>query len=224
MLRHIATITLLFAGLQAGAETATWPWEIKDVKIREIHEAAVAPLIVDECDPLHNGPGAFSEEITWDQIVRVGEQVWKIVENNKPVVEFKGPVVHALPRGLKCWSDLENWQAPITRSFEVVYLNGLDMEVVKFRFRLHYTYGGGKGGMGRYLANVTVMPSEMSAIWGYKLNASIETGETVNLGTKSDPVAGIELNVKWNVTTIAKESDNTFHFFVQGDGVSKSAE
>lgn len=225
MLRQFAVSTLLLASLQAAAETTLWPWEIKEVKLREIQEASVAPLIVDnDCDPLNGGLGPLTEEVAWDEIVRVGEQVWKIVENNKPIVEFKGPVVHALPRGLRCWSELENWQAPVTRSFEVVYVNGFDIEVVKLRFRLHYTYGGGKAGMGRYLANVTVMPAELSATWGYKLNASVETGETVNLGTRSNPVAGLEMNIKWNVSTLAKESKNTFHFFVQGDGVSKSAE
>jgi hypothetical protein len=26
------------------------------------------------------------------------------------------------------------------------------------------------------------------------------------------------MNVRWNVKTVLKESENSFHFFVQGDG------
>lgn len=66
------------------------------------------------------------------------------------------PVAHALPRGLRRWTDLERWSPPETKTYEVVYKNKFGMEVVKFRFRLQYTYGGRRSGRGRYLANVSV--------------------------------------------------------------------
>ena len=97
------------------------------------------------------------------------------------------------------------------------------MEDVKFRFRLQYTYGGGHSGIGKYLANVTVMPAEVSVSWGYTFNADVQVLNAVNVGTSLSPVAGLELNLKWQVKTVLKESDNSFNFFVQGDGVSQVA-
>jgi hypothetical protein len=150
--------------------------------------------------------------------VAIGQKVWEIIEKNKPVVNVETPVAHALPRGLECWADLEHWQAPRTASYEVVYKNGFGLEVVKFRFRLHYTYGGGKAELGQYLANVTVMPGELNVMWGYTFGARVEVGQAVNLGSHANPTAGLELNVRWNVKTVLKESENSFHYFVQGDG------
>lgn len=224
MLRLLCSFALLM-GATAHAESTAWPWEIKSVQLREIQDPSAKPLDVTKDCGTHSSPAdPFVDDVSWDEIVRIGQQVWKIIEDNKPVLEISTPVVHALPRGLNCWSDLENWQAPVTRSYEIVYLNGWDMEVVKFRFRLHYTYGGGKEGRGRYLANVTVMPGELSVVMGYKFNARVEVGQTVNLGSVADPLAGIELNLRWNVQTLVKESENSYHFFVQGDGEAKSAE
>ncbi len=166
----------------------------------------------------------FLDEISWDQVVNIGKKLWSVVENGKPVVQMETPVAHALPRGLYCWSDLEHWQAPRTQVYEVTYRNGFGVEVVKFRFRLHYTYGGGRADKGQYLANVTVLPAELNVSWGYNFDAKVEVQPAVNLGTKENPIGGLELNVRWTVKTFLKESINSFHFFVQGDGVAKSAQ
>lgn len=225
MLKSILFISLISVSAQSSAATGSWPWEIRDIKVHEIQDLNMMPMsLEDGCDPAEHKNSPFGSGVSLEEIVLVGEKVWTIVEANKPVVSFKAPVVHGLPRGLACWSDLEKWQPPKTRTFEVVYLNGFNMEAVKFRFRLHYTYGGGSEGKGLYLANVTVMPAELNVIWGYHFDAHVEALNTINLGTRDNPIAGIELNTKWSVRTWAKESQGTVHFFVQGDGAIQMAE
>lgn len=225
MFQYLLFTFLIFVGIQSSASENLWPWEIQKVEVEEVQDPQFAPLATEDgCDPKDHRNSPFGTGVSLEDIVMIGEQVWKIVEQNKPVVTFKAPVVHALPRGLSCWSDLEQWQPPKTRTFEVIYLNGFNMEAVKFRFRLHYTYGGGSQGKGRYLANVTVMPAELNVLWGYNFDAFVEAVDAVNLGTRESPLAGLELNMKWTVRTWAKESQSTFHFFVQGDGASQTSE
>ena len=60
-------------------------------------------------------------------------------------------------------------------------------------------------------------------MWGYTFDAHVEVGQAINLGSANDPLAGLEMNVRWNLKTVIKESQNSFHFFVQGDGALKTA-
>lgn len=233
MFRSFALVSLFAFATSGWANTKVitsnaqaWPWDVSEVQLQQVEDSLTfESLSMNDCagtsdtfDPL------FFDGVTWDQIVSVGKKVWEIVKAGKPVSHAQTPVVHALPAGLQCWTDLEHWQAPRTQTYEVVYKNGFGMEVVKFRFRLHYTYGGGKAEKGQYLANVSVLPAELNVMWGYTFNASVEVGNTVNLGSRENPVAGIEMNLKWNVNTVLKDSQNSFHFFVQGDGLSRTAE
>ncbi|NJM10080.1 MAG: hypothetical protein HC883_04120 [Bdellovibrionaceae bacterium] len=227
MLRYLMFITLAFGGWQAFADQkeSLWPWDIQSVELQKIEDVDGPQTLVlkNDCSQL-NSSGVLIDGIAWDQILSIGEKVWEIVQAGKPVVHIETPVAHALPRGLECWSDLEHWQAARTQTYEVIYKNGFGMEAVKFRFRLHYTYGGGKAELGKYLANVTVLPAELNVLWGYNFDAKVEVQPAINMGSSKDPMAGLELNVHWTVKTVVKESINSFHFFVQGDGVSRSSQ
>jgi len=222
MLR-ILIITLALSGWSASATESVWPWDVQSVELQKIEDISTSEILSsNECTQL-NATTEFLETIDWDQILTIGEKVWEIVQAGKPVVHLVTPVAHALPRGMECWFDLERWRAPRTQTYEVIYKNGFGIEVVKFRFRLHYTYGGGKGERGQYLANVSVLPAELNVSWGYNFDAKVEVQPAINMGTSENPMAGLELNVHWTVKTVIKESINSFHFFVQGNGVAQTA-
>jgi hypothetical protein len=231
MLRNILSLmalSLFALNAQAASITQVLPassvWDISSVTLTEVDEK-VAPAILVENDCTTLGvekPAGILDGIDWSSVVAMGEKVWQVIEANKPVVNVKTPVVHALPRGLSCWADLEHWHAPQVKSYDVVYKNGFGMEAVKFRFRLQYTYGGGKGEMGRYIANATVMPAELNVLWGFNFDAGVEVEQAVNLGTLDNPMAGLEMNLKWTLKNVFSESQNSFHFFVQGDGISQA--
>jgi len=223
-LNSILSLTVLaFLSLSAHAAEISGPWDVTSVDIQQVHEQ-VQPVAIEfdnNCNS-NNEPMNLTD-IGWSEIINIGQRIWTIVEAGKPVVNVHGaPVAFALPRGITCWNELDSWQAPKIQSYDVTYKNGFGMEVVKFRFRLQYTYGGGRTGKGKYLANVTVMPAQIDVMWGYTFDANVEVEQAVNLGTASNPVAGLELNLKWGVKTVLKQSDNSFHFFVQGDGVSQA--
>lgn len=223
MKRIFLTAALIFGSAAASAnvvfhQVATSPNElIQEVVVREVPDVAfVAPLWANDCSKMSRIH--ILENITWDQILAAGQKIWKVVEDNRPVVNVEQPVAHALPSGLACWADLENWNAPTTKRYQVEYRNGLGGSPVKFDFRLHFTSGGGKAGKGKYLANVTVMPAHLDVSWGYTFDAKAVVGQAVNRGTNASPVAGLEINVDWTVKTVLKESRSSVHMFVEGDG------
>lgn len=191
--------------------------EIAKVKIREVPDSGDKIVLANKCSP-DNAVAAVGN-IAWDDIVAIGRTVWDVVVANKPILETESPTVHAIPRVAKCWSDLETWKAPITRSYEVVYENKLGIDVVTFRFRLQFAYGGSYQGHGRYLANVTVIPALVDVSWGFKFNAKLMVNEVIlNHGTKKDPVAGLDMNLVWNVSSVVKENESSVHFAIDGNG------
>lgn len=214
-MRSFIFSALLFASLSVSAHNEQLSVEVFEVPDTE------EPIAL-------NYPGCKQNRIDlssigWGDIVNIGEKLWKLIVDNQPVAHFQTPVAHAMPRGLSCWTDLSGWKAPITRSFVARYTNGLGGEVVNFRFRVHYTHGGGNGSIGQYLANVTVLPANLDVSWGYTFNAKVEAGHPVNLGTAKNPMAGLELNVDWTVSTPLQFHRSNFHVFVQGDGVLQTA-
>lgn len=227
MLRSIFSLTLLtFAATTATATPVivptTVPWGVASVELQEVPDTGGSDVLIEnDCSKFPTTSDMTT--IGWDEVVALGEKVWKIVEAGKPVVTVQTPEASALPRGLACWADLSGWQAPQTKAYEVVYKNGFGMDVVKFRFRLQFTAGGGHDGIGKYLANVTVMPAELNVMWGYTFDAQVEVEQAINVGSSQNPIAGLELNLKWDVKTVVQESVNSFHFFVQGDGVTSTA-
>ncbi len=94
--------------------------------------------------------------ISVEQIINIGERVWKFLQDNRPVVNAKTMYANALPRGIQCWDELDSWQRPRSEVYRASYYNGFGMSVVDLEFRLVFTWGGQVNSQGRYLTNVTV--------------------------------------------------------------------
>lgn len=152
-----------------------------------------------------------------DQIVNMGVKIWNIVEAGKPVVNVKMDVANALPMGLQCWTDLAGWQIPQSKVYEVAYENGFGAEVVTFAFRVTFTAGGNMNGKGKYLTNATFMPASLNVSWGFTFNATAEIPSVFNMGTSEDPVAGMQMVMKWSVDTAFSHIEESETFFVSGD-------
>lgn len=157
-------------------------------------------------------------DIDIDKIINYAKMAWKFVKDNKPVVNVKRDRANALPAGVSNAFDLTNWSTPVYKTYRVSFENLFGMSVVDFKFRAAYTYGGRYNGVGRYLTNVTIVPSTVEVAWGYTFNADVVVTSTVNIGTKSAPIAGMEYEIRYSVDTVMKHFDETVNFFAAGDG------
>jgi hypothetical protein len=171
--------------------------------------------------PLPPIPAPVFGDIDIGEIIKVGTEIWKIIEKNKPVVDTKFQQMSLLPQGAKNWDELENWSIPQSRLFKTTYLNGFKQKVIEFTYRVSYTTNGSFDGRGKYLSRVEIEPAELNVAWGYKLSAIGEVVNPHNAGTRLDPIAAMELRVNWTVDTSFKHSQASTRFYVRGDGLFK---
>lgn len=173
-------------------------------------EVKVAVEIVDEAGKVVDG------------IINIGKKVWEIIVSGQPVMNLNlDNSANALPRGVRCWDQLSNWQVPAVRSYSQSFKNYFGIEVIRFDFDVVFTYGGDLDGKGNYLTNVQVHPRNVYVGWGFGLDASVDIPSLVNLGSVDQPVAGMQVDVKWQATSPLTTFKQGISVFVQGDGKSK---
>jgi hypothetical protein len=157
-------------------------------------------------------------DISLDQIINIGKKIWEVIVANKPVVDVQTSTANALPKGIQCWDQLENWQFPKAQSYRIVYKNLMGVEVVRFTFRVIFTYGGQFNGTGHYITNATIIPAEVRVVWGYTFNAKVNVAKVVNLGSRRNPKAGLEMSMDWVVKNPLIEDRKVSTFFLSGTG------
>ena len=160
---------------------------------------------------------------TIDKVVNLAQKIWDIIAKNQPVVNITVNYANAIPLGITHWTQLQGWSKPGTRTYEFGMKNLLGMEVVKVRYQLHWTYGGNYQGKGKFLTGVTVEPLSVNTDWGYNVDLSAEVPDSTiaNVGTTADPIASMQVQLKWKIHTIMKDAQEKAIFYVQGDGFVK---
>lgn len=162
-------------------------------------------------------------DIVLDKIINLGKKVWNLVDQGKPVVNVKSDIATALPQGAKCWTDLQNWQTPKYKVYSVSYKNGYGVTIVDFTYRVLFLTGGTVNGKGLYVGYASVEPLNINVLWGFHFNVEASVPTVYNMGSKTDPVAGMNLQIKWTVDPILpiQHQEHTQTFFVSGRGEFK---
>lgn len=192
-------------------------------------EVITPVLPVNPANPQNPNPGANPNpanpanpldetNLIVDQIINIGKKIWAVVETGRPVVNIKTDVATALPAGSRCWNDLQAWSRPETRVFAVKVVNGYGIDVIKFNYRVSYLTGGTVNGIGKYIGYAAIEPAELSVAWGYTFSASAHAPTVFNMGTKADPLAGMQIQVKYSVDTVMKHTEITQAYFITGAG------
>ncbi|MFA6434838.1 MAG: hypothetical protein WCW52_09100 [Elusimicrobiales bacterium] len=155
-----------------------------------------------------------------DQIINIGAKIWDIVKLNAPTADIETTYATALPQGITAWNQLAGWQRPKSYTYGFSVKNLYGATVVNVKYKVMFTYGGSYNGKGRYLTGVTMLPVSADVSWGYRfsLSAQVPDSTVVNMGTGSDPVAALQLNTVWKITTSLKDSNGAGAYYMQGDG------
>ncbi len=150
--------------------------------------------------------------------IAFGEKVWDVVVANRPVLSVQTARVSVLPNEKGAWAQMSGWRGPAVTSYRIQAINGFGAVVVDQKYTVSYNYGGQLNGKGRYLANVTIIPTMIDVSWGYTLNSRVEVGEILNTGTVESPVPAVDLELNYETKTILNDSQRAQSFFVKGDG------
>jgi|GEM_PF-675037 len=158
-----------------------------------------------------------------DKIVNLVDKIWTIIEKNQPVVNITTNYANAVPFGTSHWTQLQGWSRPSTKRYAFSMKNGYGSEVVKVIYQVHWTHSGNFQGKGKFLTGVTVEPISVTTAWGYKVTLVSEVPESTiaNVGTHEDPVASMQLQLRWVVHTAIKDISDKAIYYVQGDGMMK---
>lgn len=188
------------------------------IKIQEV------PVSPSDIDPLpYEDLGDVIDNIDsvgiiLDKIINIGEKVWRIVEAGKPVKNIRKVTASALPEGVRSWGELNSWKAPRVKEYVITADNLWGSRCIDVQYRVMYTYGGALNDKGQFLSNVRVFPTKVNIAWGYSLNVNVEIADPINMGTREDPLAGLEVLVSTEISTALKLSENGQSFFITGAG------
>jgi hypothetical protein len=150
--------------------------------------------------------------------ITLGEKIWAVIVANRPAANVSTQRVAILPTALSDWAQMEGWQGPAVDTYQMIAKNGFGSTVVSQTYVIARNYGGNLGGKGKFLANATVIPTTIDVSWGYTINALVEVGQTVNMGTKENPVPAIDLQLQWKIDSVLKHMEGRDSFIVKGDG------
>jgi hypothetical protein len=152
--------------------------------------------------------------------VTLGQKIWDVIRNNQPVVNVKTQTVSVLPLSKPNWTEMETWKGPAAKSYTVAAKNLYGITVISHTYTVAFHHGGSLGGRGKFLANATIIPTNVNVSWGFTLNSKVNVGQPLNTGTALDPVPGIDLGLEWSMSSMLKKSQGTDQFYVRGDGTS----
>lgn len=169
------------------------------------------------------GEGGKDPAVILDSIINIGQKIWKIIADNKPVVDVRTQYATALPKGATRWDSMSGWQAPKGTIYGLSAKNVYGVPVINVRYQVLRTYGGSYEGKGKYLTAVTVEPLLVEVAWGYHftMEAAVPDTSIVNVGTTENPVAAMMAQLAWRVQTPIKDSQGKGIYFLQGDGLFK---
>lgn len=164
--------------------------------------------------------GGADPTVILDSIINIGQKIWKIIDDNKPVVDVRTQYATALPEGVKGWASMAGWQRPKGTIYQLVAKNAYGGQVINLRYQVLRTAGGSYEGKGKYLTAVTVEPLLVEVAWGYHftMTASVPDTSIVNVGTSESPVAAMMAQLGWRIQTAVKDSQGKGIYYLQGDG------
>ncbi len=152
-----------------------------------------------------------------DQIINIGKKVWAVVAAGKPVMNVKFDFASAMPKGITVASDLHGFSELQFKSFEYSGTNLYGMEVFKVQYTVVFQYGGAFAGKGAYIASASIVPQNVSVIWGYSLGMDVNNVSVSNLGSSESPVAGMNLMANIKVSTVLRATEVNEIFAIRGD-------
>ena len=151
-------------------------------------------------------------------LITLGEKIWQIVKDGEPTLEYNTNSVSAIPNGAICPFNMSGWSLPQSRTYQLTYSNLFGVDMISFKYKVIYSYGGKYLERGAYLTNVSVHPADIKVNWGQSFNANVNMANTLNVGTSDDPVAGIQVVLEWNVGNVLNKFKSQRVYFVEGRG------
>ncbi len=217
------SMTFLFVFIITQISFANTMETMPDGSTIEVRLIEEAPASIEELKQLDlvarqqcsaNTPKRFNLQ----GLITLGKEIWQIVKDGAPVVNFKSESASVIPQGALCPFYMSSWSLPLVKTFELNYKNKFGMEMIYFTYKVIYSYGGSYQGKGAYLANVSIHPKDIRLKWGQSFDASVKIASALNIGTQENPIAGLEISLDWVIQNPIMNTQSNRTYFVDGLG------
>lgn len=205
-------------GLNVSINEVETPADVKD----SIWAAMTRESALPDAKRVNGEGGTVGDDldaanVILDKVINLGKKVWKVVADNQPVLNLKFDFANALPQGVTAASDLSGFSELQYKSFVYSGTNGFGVEVFKVQYTVVYQHGGAFAGKGAYIAAASVVPQDVSVLWGYDLGMDVQNVSVSNIGSSESPVAGMTLMAHIKVSTVIKKTEINEIFAIRGD-------
>ena len=191
---------------------------LKSVEENIVPTDEIANINLDEQN--FSMPMLMQEGVDPMAIVDIFLKLWQIVKDGAPVVNAQYKNVTALPNlAENNWTALTGWKKERVLTFSVYTENLYGIKTVDLEYQVKLLSGGGVKGRGQYIASARVVPTKVEVLWGYNLDVTVEVPSVLNLSTTEDPLAAINLDVNYRISTILKSSSESNSYQLRGDGM-----
>lgn len=156
-----------------------------------------------------------------NELVALGERVYKLVEKGRPVLNVSSEPVSVLPRSGNTYvdaRDLTGWSVPTVKKYRLAFKNTYRMEVAALTIMLIYSHSGTQNGSGHYITDAQIKPVDINLMWGYKMDVNFKVQSITNRGTRDNPVAAAVLMLDYAVSTVMQTRTGTKSYFITGEG------
>ncbi|OGS12091.1 MAG: hypothetical protein A2234_07295 [Elusimicrobia bacterium RIFOXYA2_FULL_58_8] len=158
-------------------------------------------------------------------IINAGAAAWKVINDNAASFESEASYASAIPPRLYAnWSGVAAWKGPREYVYNYKVTNLLGMDVVDVKYKIAFYYGGTENGQnkpsGSYISNFIVKPVSVHIKWGWHFNLEVGMSHPMNIGTVASPVAFLQADLKWRLSTMMSKDGEVgiWSYTVDGKG------
>lgn len=176
------------------------------------------------------------EKVAGAAIVNGGVQAWNVINSGAPDANLSSSYASAIPGFSFNWANYSGWKKK-----EVIYTytitNLMQVDVIKVKYAVSFYYNGQNltgadrpsgspeaalaqrnAVKGHYITNFTVRPLAMNIKWGWKFSLNVRMSDPMNIGTSDNPVAYLQSDLNYIVSTPFSTNGSMQTFGVSGLG------
>ena len=231
-----AALCVSFSSLGSAEDSVKNDDYFKTSAVTVTSEETVRDLTEKDLFPV---PLRLGQKVAGAAIVNGGVQAWNVINSGKPDANLSSSYASAIPGFSFNWANFSGWKKK-----EVVYTytvtNLMQVDVIKIKYAVSFYYNGQnlvamRAGTdpistlaqrndaikGHYITNFTVRPLTMNIKWGWKFSLNVRMSDPMNVATSDDPVAMLQSDLNYIVSTPFSTNGAMWTYAVDGLGTFK---
>lgn len=221
-MKKVFLVAMFLSSFSGFANPADPYFQIKEVRVIEVNQTSdTSPMLIKATSKtnMQNWGQILLEA---KNIIAFGQELYKIVKASKPELHQSYTPISVLPKtlqgGIPEFTEMESWKGPRVQHYEVVMENMLGMDVVSFKYLIHFYYQGTYQDAGNYIKGLIVIPEYINVLPGFSLDASFALVDMVNLGTAASPLPSVTASLKMKIAGPLDITELVHTYQVIGDG------